>query len=150
MKKTILIMTASALVLSGCETTGGSGGNALLGGIAGAGACALFGGSTAECAAAALVTAVATYALSEYLDERDRKVYAEAQAQAAATNQAVTMVGPETGNKISFTPTSTFENADGQTCRTFDASYTRDGQTYPAEETVCEIEPGNWMPVEAE
>ena len=107
------------------------------------------GGSTTECAIAAVAGAAAGYVLAEYLDERDREAYAEAQAKAASTGEAVTVFAPETGNEISFTPTSTFANAEGQTCRVFDASYTRDGTVYPAEETVCEISPGNWQPVEA-
>lgn len=149
MKRLALGVSTIAILFSGCATTGGSGGGAAIGGILGAGGCALLGGSTAECALAAVAGAAAGYALSEYLDERDREAYAEAQAKAASTGEAVTVFAPETGNQISFTPTSTFANAEGKTCRTFDASYTREGTKYPAKETVCELSPGNWQPVEA-
>lgn len=149
MKKLVLGVSGIAIIMSGCATTGGSGAGAAIGGLLGAGGCALLGGSTTECAIAAVAGAAAGYALSEYLDDRDREAYAEAQAKAASTGEAVTVYAPETGNEISFTPTGTFANADGKTCRTFDASYVREGTTYPATETVCELSPGNWQPVEA-
>jgi surface antigen len=148
MKKIIIIPIVTALMATGCATTGSTG-KGLLGAGAGFGACKLLGGSNTECAIAAAAAGAATYLISEKLDERDRKSYAEAQAKAASTGQAVTVVSPETQNEISFTPTSTFVNAQGQTCRKFDATYTRDGQEFPAEETHCEISTGNWQMVEA-
>lgn len=140
MKKTAIVISMAAL-LAACESTQG---NMAVGAIIGGGACLLAGGSDTECLLAAGAGAAAGYILSEVLDERDRKAYEKARAEAASSYMPLETTNPETGNSFQFTPTSESENASGQTCRTFDLTYNKAGEDFPLTETYCETSPDNW------
>lgn len=156
MKKTLPIqILAAAVLLTGCETSGQTAG---LTGLLAGGACAALGGSAGDCIALGSAVAALTYVISEELDERDRETYAKAQAEAAASRQAVTMVSPETGNTIKFEPTSDFADEDGaaieftndagQTCAKYDVEYIKESKPFKEKQTMCEVAPGDWQKVD--
>lgn len=155
MKKIAVVsIMAMTLATTGCATSGET---SMLTGVLSGAACAAMGGSTLECAAAVAVGAAAGYAIHEMIDERDRKTYERAMAEAAASNKSVTMVSPETGNTITFEPTSEvvsgdkdydFLNDSGQECKYLDGTYVKDGESKSQDDIViCKGSDDIWAPV---
>ncbi len=84
------------------------------------------------------------------LDKADR-LYAGRNAQqtleATPTGQSSTWQNPDSGNSGTFTPTQTYETAQGQYCREYQTTVTVGGVTEEAYGTACRQPDGSWKVV---
>jgi surface antigen len=125
---------------------------AFLGGVLGAGAgagiAALAGGSPGAIVGAALGGALLGGFVGHKLDDRDKRMAAQAAQQAfeknAAGNASV-WNNPDSGNSGSITPTKTYQLADGQYCRQYHQTITIGGEPQASYGTACRQADGNWQ-----
>ena len=141
---------AAVLVTTGCQTIqdnpktaiGGFGGAALGGLIAGAA-----GANPAAIAASVIGGALIGALAGNFLDERDKRLQAEAAQKAfesAPTGTAVPWHNPDNGHQGTITPSKTFQNAQGQYCREFQQNITVDGKNERGYGTACRQPDGSW------
>ena len=119
----------------------------LLGAGAGAGIAAAAGGSPGVIVAAALGGALLGGFVGHKLDDRDKKMAAQAATQAFEKNQTgqpTVWNNPETGNSGSVTPTKTYQLATGQYCREYTQTITIGGEPQKSYGTACRQEDGTW------
>ncbi|HTU02072.1 MAG TPA: RT0821/Lpp0805 family surface protein [Candidatus Sulfotelmatobacter sp.] len=142
-----------AVTVTGCETVQsnpktaiGAGGGALVGGlIAGAA-----GANPAAIAASVIGGALLGGLVGSMLDERDKRMAAEAAARAletAPTGTSVAWNNPDTGHSGAVTPTRTYQAANGAYCREYTQSVTIDGKPEQARGTACRQADGSWKAV---
>src|SRR5512134_474112 len=117
-----LLSTSCATVTQTYEdnpkAVGGSGAGAVVGG----GIAALAHGNPAAIVASAVGGALLGGYVGHKLDDRDKRMAAEAAQRAfesGRTGEAVAWRNPDSGNSGSITPTQTYQIAGGQYCRRY-------------------------------
>ena len=153
MSRSLLQMTAVIMLLvagaTGCATIEdnpkasiGAFGGAAFGGLIAAAA----GGGGAAIAGAVIGGALLGGFAGNALDQRDKRLAAEAQQRAletAPTGQPVTWNNPDTGHTGTITPTKTYQ-ANGSYCREFQSDVVIDGKPDKAWGTACRQPDGSW------
>jgi surface antigen len=143
-----------AALLAGCAGHPGGyrpGPRAVLGGAAGAAAGGLLGsaasdGDGAAIAAGVLLGGLLGGALGDALDQHDRRQAARSFHRGLEyhrSGHASTWHNPDSGHRGSFTPTRTWETADGY-CREFTETVTIEGRQQRAHGTACRDADGSW------
>lgn len=142
-----------ALALTACSSKD-QGDKQTVGTLLGAGLGALAGsqigggkGKLASVAVGALAGAWLGGEAGKSLDKAD-KAYAQRTAQDALeynrTNQTSAWNNPDSKASGTFTPTRTFQTADGGNCREYETSVVIDGKTEKATGTACRQPDGSW------
>lgn len=148
--KAIALVMVVVVGLGGCATIeqnpktaiGGLGGAAAGGLIAG-----IAGASPAWIAASVIGGALVGGLIGNYLDERDKRLAAQAAHQAletAPSGKSVSWTNPENGHSGAVTPTRTYQNASGQYCREYQHTITVDGKQERGHGTACRQPDGSW------
>ena len=120
---------------------------AVLGAAVGAGIAAAAGGGAGAIVGAGLGGAAIGGFVGHKLDERDKRMAAQAAQQAFESNpsgQAAAWRNPDTGNSGSITPTRTYQIANGQYCRQYKQTITIGGQPEQTSGTACGQPDGTW------
>jgi surface antigen len=81
------------------------------------------------------------------LDDRDKRMAAEAAQQAFEQNrtgQASSWENPDSGNSGSITPTRTYQIANGQYCREYTQDVYIGGEKHETYGTACRQADGSW------
>ncbi len=148
--KGVALVTLVLFVLTGCstieanpKTTIGAVGGGTLGGLIAAAA----GGSGAAIAASVIGGILVGGLVGNLLDERDKKMAAEAQQKAletAPSGKSVAWRNPDNGHAGTVTPERTYQKANGQYCREFQSDVTVGGKSEKAYGTACRQPDGSW------
>jgi surface antigen len=143
-----------AFVLSSCaamQQTYQENPKAILGGVLGAGAgagiAALAGASPGVIVASAVGGALIGGFVGKKLDDRDKRMAAEAATRAFEQNntgQTSVWNNPDSGNSGSVTPTKTYQLANGQYCREYKQTIVVGGEQNQAYGTACRQADGTW------
>ncbi len=146
----IALATLVMVTVTGCETMQanpktaiGATGGALVGGLIAAAA----HGNPAAIAASVIGGGLLGGLVGSMLDERDRRMAAEAAHQAletAPTGTAVAWQNPDTGHSGAVTPIRTYQMANGTYCREYQQSVTIDGKPEQVMGTACRQPDGSW------
>ena len=143
----VVCMFSTGCIGSGPKATGGgmigATGGGLLAAAAGGGAAAIIGGM--------LLGGLAGSAIGDSLDQRDREIAAQAAQRSLESERANTTTAwnnPDSGNSGSFTPTRTFQNAQGNYCREYQQEVTVGGKTEQLFGTACREADGNWRTIQ--
>jgi surface antigen len=118
-----------------------------LGAGAGAGIAAIAGASPGWIVASALIGGLVGGVAGKKLDDRDKRMAAEAATQAFEQNrtgQASAWQNPDSGNSGTITPTKTYQLANGQYCREYNQTITVGGEKHQAYGTACRQPDGTW------
>lgn len=125
-----------------------------VGTIAGAAGGALIGSQIGSGTGKLIAVAVGTLAgawigseIGKRLDARDQAMMSSTTNQALATNpngQTSSWSNPQSGNSGTVTPTSSYTNAQGQTCRAFNQSVVAGGDEEVRQGTACQQADGSW------
>ncbi len=148
--KPIALMMIALVLITGCETmqanpktTIGALGGATVGGlIAGAA-----GGNPAAIAASVIGGMLVGGLIGNLLDDRDKRLAAEAAQKAmetAPTGQSVAWRNPDSGHSGTVTPTYTYQSANGTYCREYTTTVLIDGKQEKAAGTACRQPDGSW------
>lgn len=153
LSKVLIVAIVLAFAVAGCtraqrrdvgpKTGVGAAGGAAAGGLLGA----VAGGDAASIAAGSLIGALAGGAIGNYLDQRDRQHMSQAAGYALDNSRTGTTTrweNPESGHQGSITPTETFRNQRGQTCRRFKQNVQVEGETYRGDGVACQQPDGSW------
>ena len=138
----ILAMSCATMEQNPKTTVGAIGGGALGGLIA-----AAAGGNAAAIAASAVGGMLLGGLVGNLLDERDRRLAAEAAQKAletAPTGNAVAWKNPDTGHYGTVTPMKTYQTAGGSYCREYQTTVTIDGKAERGYGTACRQPDGSW------
>ncbi len=142
---------ASALVLSGCTTTGTENETVgtLLGAAAGAWAGSSIGkgdGRIVATAAGTMLGAAVGNRIGRSMDELDRMKAQRAQefAYAAPIGETIVWNNPDSGNYGNVTPIRDGYTDSGRYCREFQTEFTIDGQQEQGYGTACRQADGSW------
>ncbi len=148
--KGVALVTLVVVVLTGCttieanpKTTIGAVGGGTLGGLIAAAA----GGNPAAIAASVIGGILVGGLVGNLLDERDKKMAAEAQQKAletAPSGKSVAWRNPDNGHSGTVTPERTYQKANGQYCREFQTDVTVGGKSEKAYGTACRQPDGSW------
>ncbi len=152
----IAIVVASALLVAACVTD--SGPKQTIGTLVGAGLGGLAGsqigggkGKLMAVGAGVLLGGLLGSEVGKSLDKADR-MYAERNAQqtleTTSVGQTSTWQNPDTGNSGTFTPTQTYQTAQGQYCREYQTTVTVGGKTEDAYGTACRQPDGSWKVIQ--
>lgn len=145
-----------ALLVAGCETTGGgSRTKTALGGLGGAAAGGLLaataGGGATGIAAGTILGGLIGGLVGDRLDAADhRQMHRATQStlETAPTGTAVAWQNPDSGHAGVVTPTRTYQKASGEYCREFQQTVQIDGQEQKAYGTACRQPDGSWKVVD--
>lgn len=149
---TALVAAGALLSALGCATTEGGGpsktaigavGGAVAGGILGE----VIGGHGGDIAAGAIAGGLLGAFAGNILDQRDRQIANEVAQRSLETmpsGQSSGWQNPDTGNSGSFTPTRTYQQADGTYCREFTQEIVVGGKREQAYGTACRQPDGTW------
>ena len=125
---------------------------AVLGSVAGAvvggGIAALAHGNPAAIVAATVGGALLGGYVGHKLDDRDKRMAAEAAQRAfesARTGEEVAWRNPDSGNSGSITPTQTYQIAGGQYCRRYTQEITIGGEQHQTHGSACRQPDGSWQ-----
>jgi len=119
-----------------------------LGAGAGAGIAALAGASPGWIVASAVMGGLVGGVVGNKLDDRDKRMAAEAATRAFEQNrtgQASAWKNPDSGNAGTITPTKTYQLANGQYCREYKQTITVGGEKHQAYGTACRQADGTWQ-----
>ncbi len=152
----IAIVFASALSVAACVTDAGP--KQTVGTLVGAGLGGLAGsqigsgtGQMVAVGAGVLLGGLLGSEVGKSLDKADR-LYAERNAQqtleATPTGQSSTWQNPDSGNSGTFTPTQTYQTAQGQYCREYQTTVNVGGQVEQAYGSACRQPDGSWQIVQ--
>jgi surface antigen len=155
MKGAAVVVLAAAL-MTGCETVGetvksnpkttiGAAGGATVGGLIAAAA----GANPAAIAASVVGGLLVGGLVGNLLDERDKKLQAEAAQKALETTPSGQSVGwknPDSGHSGTVTPTRTVQTPNGY-CRDYQATVEIDGKQEKATGRACRQPNGTWQVV---
>ena len=151
MKAVAAVVMASVVALAGCQSTGPKEtGGTLIGAGAGALAGAQFGGGNGKIAMAViggLLGSQVGAGVGRSLDNVDRMMEQQSSAQALESypvGQTATWTNPDTGNAGTFTPTKTYQQADGGYCREYQQTITVGGEVQQGYGTACRQPDGSW------
>ena len=147
------VVVLVAVVGAGCETMqanpkttiGAVGGGALGGLIAGAA-----GANPAAIAAATIGGILVGGLVGNLLDERDKRLAAEAAQKAmesTPSGKPVAWQNPDSGHSGTVTPTKTYQTANGTYCRDYETTVLIDGKQERATGTACRQPDGSWRVV---
>jgi surface antigen len=120
----------------------------VLGAAGGAGIAALAGGGAGWIVAGALAGGLMGGVIGKKLDDRDKRMAAEAAARAFEQNrtgQASVWSNPDSGNSGSITPTKTYQLASGQYCREYRQEVLIGTEKHQAYGTACRQADGSWQ-----
>ena len=125
---------------------------AMLGGAAGAAGGGLIaaaaGGGTAGIIGGVLLGGLVGGAIGNALDQRDKRMAAEAAQRAFENNQSgasSTWRNPDSGNSGSITPTRTYQGGSGEYCREYQQTITVGGEQQQSYGTACRQPDGSWQ-----
>jgi surface antigen len=149
-------ITLAAVLVTGCETVGetvksnpkttiGAAGGATVGGLIAAAA----GGNPAAIAASVIGGLLVGGLVGNLLDDRDKRLQAEAAARAletAPTGQSVAWKNPDSGHSGTVTPTKTYQTASGY-CRDYQATVEIEEKQERASGKACRQPDGRWRVV---
>ncbi len=151
--KAVALVALVALVTAGCatieenpKTTVGAVGGGALGGLIAAAA----GGNAAVIAASAVGGILLGGFLGNMLDERDKRMAAEAAQRAletSPTGKPVSWQNPDSGHYGTVTPVKTYQTSSGSYCREYQQIVTIDGKQEKAYGTACRQPDGSWKAV---
>jgi surface antigen len=119
---------------------GGAGGGALIAGLAGA--------SPAWIIGSALMGGLLGGYIGNRLDEKDKRMAAQAAAQAFENNrtgQKSVWNNPESGNRGEIVPVKTYQVANGQYCRRYEQTIYIGGERQQTTGTACRQADGSWQ-----
>jgi surface antigen len=153
--KAVAVITLAVVVTTGCETVGetvksnpkttiGAAGGATVGGLIAAAASA----NPAAIAASVVGGLLVGGLVGNLLDERDKKLQAEAAHRAletAPSGQSVGWKNPDSGHSGMVTPTKTYQNASGAYCRDYQATVEIEGKQEKATGRACRQPNGTWQ-----
>ncbi|MFI4985853.1 MAG: RT0821/Lpp0805 family surface protein [Alphaproteobacteria bacterium] len=152
--RSFLISLCLGFMLSGCAQNGQdsgmnqTAGGAILGALGGAALGGALGGGKGALIGAAL-GAAAGAVIGNQLDARDRarrEAALQSSLASAQPNQKADWSNRDTGNSGTITPLNTYTvPATDETCRDFDETYTRDGNTTSQRARACLGPDGNWV-----
>ena len=145
----VAVLLLIVIATTGCSTVeenpktaiGGLGGAAFGGLIA-----AAAGGGGAAIAGAVIGGALLGGLVGNMLDQRDKRLQAEAAQKAFESTPSGTSVpwtNPDTGHSGSVTPTRTYQS-QGQYCREYQTTVTIDGKQEKGYGTACRQPDGSW------
>lgn len=146
----LVLLTLVAVLGTGCETLqanpkttiGGVGGATLGGLIAGAA-----GGNPAAIAAGVIGGGLVGGLIGNLLDDRDRRLQAEAAQRAlesTPTGRSVAWRNPDSGHAGTVKPVRTYQTARGTYCREYQTTVTIEGRQERATGTACRQPDGSW------
>ena len=138
-----LIESTEEAVRRNPKGTAGAAGGAVLGGVIGG-----LAGGRKYAIIGAISGALLGGAIGGQLDERDRRLAAEAAARALESQpsgHAATWSNPDTGHSGSVTPLRTWQDAEGRYCREFVQTVRVGGQEQEAFGTACRQPDGTWQ-----
>ena len=152
MKNVGLLLTALALVVSGCasnlgpkETGGtllGAGTGALIGSQIGHGR-----GTMVGVAIGTLAGAMIGQGIGRSLDRADQLAMehkTQETLETARTDQTATWINPDTGHSGTITPVKTYQTEAGQYCREYQQTVRVGGTRQQAYGTACRQPDGTW------
>lgn len=138
-------------MLTACETVQNNP-KAMLGGAAGAAAGGLIGhaagGGAAGIVGGVLLGGLLGGAIGNALDQRDKRLAAEAAQRAFENNQtgaSTTWRNPDSGHSGTITPTRTYQASSGQYCREYQQTITVGGEAQQSYGTACRQPDGSWQ-----
>ena len=144
------IILAVFLALGACGGSGMSTGETV-GTLGGAAAGGLLGAQFGKGEGRLLATVAGTLAggylgnrLGAHFSAVDRQEAAAAERSAVTSGEATRWSNPETGNSGAVTPTRTFSDAAGRTCREFEHTVMVDGRPESGHGTACRNANGEW------
>lgn len=140
-----LVESTEEAVRRNPKGTAGAAGGAVLGGVIGG-----IAGGKKYAVIGAISGALLGGAIGGQLDERDRRLAAEAAARALETQPsgyASTWSNPDTGHSGSVTPLRTWQDAEGRYCREFVQTVRVGGGEREALGTACRQPDGTWQVV---
>ncbi len=151
--KGVAVVVLIAVLTTGCATIqenpkttiGAVGGGALGGLIAGAA-----GASGAGIAASVIGGILVGGLIGNLLDERDKKLAAEAAQKAletAPTGKPVAWQNPDNGHSGTVTVVKTYQTSSSNYCREYQQTVTIDGKQEKAYGTACRQPDGSWKVV---
>ncbi len=120
----------------------------VLGAAAGAGIAAAAGGGPGAIVGAGLGGALIGGFVGNRLDNRDKRLAAEAAQRAFESNragEASVWRNPDSGNSGTITPTRTYQIANGQYCREYQQTIVIGGEQHQAYGTACRQPDGTWQ-----
>lgn len=142
-----------ALVVAGCASQEGgtlgpkTGAGAAIGAAGGGLLAAAAGGKSKGIIAGVLIGGLLGGAIGNSLDQKDRKLAREAASLSLENQPSGTTTNwhnPDSGNSGGFTPTSTYQKADGAYCREYEQTVTVGGEKQKAYGTACRQPDGTW------
>ena len=139
----LILTTGCATIQENPKTTGGALGGGAFGGLIAAAA----GASPAGIAASVMAGMLLGGALGKALDDRDKRLAAEAAQKAletAPTGKTVAWDNPDSGHSGTVTPTKTYQTGEGSYCREYQHTVTIDGKQEKAYGTACRQPDGSW------
>ena len=140
-----MLVAASALALGGCQTTREQQGQ-VIGAIAGGLLGNQVGSGSGRTAATIAGTILGGYLggnIGRQMDDGDR--YRAGQAlESTPSNYSTSWENPDTGNRYSVTPTSTYYS-DSRPCREYTTEAWIDGQRETLYGTACRQSDGSWQ-----
>lgn len=149
-RKGAAVLIVVALLATGCaemqanpKTAIGAAGGGTVGGLIAAAA----GGNPAAIAASVIGGILVGGMVGNLLDQRDKRMAAEAAHRAmetAPTGKPVAWQNPDSGHSGTVTPTRTFQTADGTYCRDYHTTVLIDGKQERATGTACRQADGTW------
>jgi len=150
MQKGVALVALVLMLTTGCatmeanpKTTIGAAGGGMVGGLIAAAA----GGNPAAIAASVIGGMLIGGMVGNMLDQRDKQMAAEAAHRAmetAPTGKPVTWQNPDSGHSGTVTPTKTYQTANGNYCRDYQATVVIDGKQERANGTACRQPDGSW------
>lgn len=142
----IVIVTASALVLAGCQGMRKEDTGALAGAAVGGAVGHNFGSGTGKVLATFAGAVLGAFAGSNIGRRLD--VYDEMQAQRALeyneTGASTSWVNPDSGHNVTFVPTDTYQQDSGRYCREYRTEVEVGGSVEEAYGTACRKPDGSW------
>ncbi len=141
-----LIESTEEAVRRNPKGTAGAAGGAVLGGVIGG-----LAGGKKYAVIGAISGALLGGAIGGQLDERDRRLAAEAAARALEgqpSGYASTWSNPDTGHSGSVTPLRTWQDAEGRYCREFVQTVRVGGDEHESLGTACRQPDGTWQVVD--
>jgi surface antigen len=152
MKKLIVLLTVTALVLSGCAA--GTGPKEGAGTLLGAGTGALLGSQVGGGKGRLVAVAIGTLAgamigqdIGRSLDKADQiamQQNAQYALEHAPTNTSTPWRNPDSGNSGQITPIETYQSSSGDYCREYQQTVWVGGQEQQAYGTACRQPDGTW------
>ena len=148
----IVPVVVCAVFLVACANPGpkaqvGAATGAAAGGLIGAAA----GGGTEGIIGGVLLGGLLGGAIGDSLDQRDRQLAYRSNQTALESyqvGQTSSWTNPDTGHSGSFTPTNTYQTAQGQYCREYQQTVIVGGESQQAYGTACRQPDGSWRVVQ--